>query len=137
MEEPTIARQPPSPFHRRRVQTTILVIVLVAAVWTAARVGLDTYSAKQNAMMLEGVESLVMQLDINRADARELSLLPQIGPTLAQRIVDNRAQFGPFLDVNDLNRVPGIGEKKIDGLRQYCFVGDSVEVASEELVATD
>ncbi|MFG0305580.1 MAG: ComEA family DNA-binding protein [Phycisphaerales bacterium JB040] len=58
-----------------------------------------------------GAPSAIQLIEINRADAAELQLLPGIGPVLAKRIVDDRSANGPFLDADDLQRVKGIGEK--------------------------
>jgi competence protein ComEA len=48
-------------------------------------------------------------VDLNTAGVAELDALPGIGPVLAQRIVDHRAQQGPFRTVEELDSVPGIG----------------------------
>jgi competence protein ComEA len=57
-----------------------------------------------------GVEALTnLKLDVNRASAAEISVLPGIGPALAARIVEERARGGPFTSIDDLSRVPGIG----------------------------
>lgn len=50
-------------------------------------------------------------LDLNRASAAELEDLPGIGPALADRIVDYRAQHGSFAVPEDLKKVSGIGDK--------------------------
>ncbi len=52
-------------------------------------------------------------VDINEANVSELSsILPGIGPILAQRIVSFRDENGPFLDTKDLEKVPGISAKR-------------------------
>jgi competence protein ComEA len=48
-------------------------------------------------------------VDLNTAGVTELDALPGIGPVLAQRIVDHRAEQGPFRSVDELQDVPGIG----------------------------
>jgi competence protein ComEA len=50
---------------------------------------------------------------VNLATAEELRLLPGIGPTLAQRIVESRSLRGPFTAVEQLARVRGIGPKTV------------------------
>lgn len=50
---------------------------------------------------------------VNRATATELACLPGIGPGLAQRVVGDRAARGPFRDIGDLARVPGLGPRRI------------------------
>jgi competence protein ComEA len=52
-----------------------------------------------------------------------LSQLEGIGPTLAQRIIADRKQNGPFADVEDLVRVRGIGPKTIVRLKPWLTVG--------------
>lgn len=51
-------------------------------------------------------------VNINTASATELQTLSGIGPAMAQSIIDERTQNGPFASVDDLMRVSGIGEKK-------------------------
>jgi competence protein ComEA len=51
----------------------------------------------------------VSLLNINSASAAELETLPGIGPTYAQRIVEYREENGPFVTVEDIIKVKGIG----------------------------
>ncbi len=51
-------------------------------------------------------------VNINTANAAELQTLSGIGPSMAQSIIDERTQNGPFTSIEDLMRVSGIGEKK-------------------------
>jgi len=62
------------------------------------------------------------RLDLNRATSAELQKLPGIGPTLAQRIVEARQRRGGFASAEDLKRVPGIGEKKFEAIRDLVTV---------------
>jgi len=48
-------------------------------------------------------------LDLNRASARDLMVVPGVGPALAARIVADREARGPFTTVADVERVKGIG----------------------------
>ncbi|WP_347401139.1 ComEA family DNA-binding protein [Microbacterium esteraromaticum] len=56
-------------------------------------------------------------IDLNTADQAALETLPRIGPALAQRIIDWREENGRFRSVDDLQAVPGIGEKLLAGVR--------------------
>ena len=49
---------------------------------------------------------------INRASQKEFESLDGIGPVLASRIVAYRKTNGPFTAVEDLLKVPGIGQSK-------------------------
>lgn len=56
-------------------------------------------------------------VNLNSATTAELDALPGIGPTLAQRIVDWRAANGSFIQIDDLRRVSGIGQKLFEQLK--------------------
>lgn len=58
-------------------------------------------------------------LEINRATAAELELLPGVGPSLARRLVDARARAGGFRDERDLLRVRGLGPKSLQKLKPF------------------
>jgi competence protein ComEA len=59
------------------------------------------------------------QVDINRADWPEMIQLPGIGETLARRVIVERTQNGPFLDLDELTRVRGIGLRTLERVRPY------------------
>ncbi|ACX52580.1 competence protein ComEA helix-hairpin-helix repeat protein [Ammonifex degensii KC4] len=59
------------------------------------------------------------KINLNTADEAALQTLPGIGPTLARRIVEYRAKNGPFTSVEDLAKVPGIGPRRLEQLREY------------------
>ncbi|RLE13894.1 MAG: hypothetical protein DRJ28_06605 [Actinobacteria bacterium] len=56
-------------------------------------------------------------IDLNTASATDLESLPGVGPVLAERIVAFRTERGPFLTVEDLLDVSGIGESKLASMR--------------------
>ena len=60
-------------------------------------------------------------VDLNTADAAALDALPGIGPVLAARIVDHRAD-GPFTSVDELGDVSGIGPTLLERLRDLVRV---------------
>jgi competence ComEA-like helix-hairpin-helix protein len=59
------------------------------------------------------------EVNINTASWPELTQLPEIGETLARRIVENRRAEGPFEGPENLTRVHGIGDKTLDHMRPY------------------
>lgn len=65
----------------------------------------------------------VTPVDINTAGVEELATLPGIGEKLAERIVKYREDNGDFTSVDDLVNVSGIGEGKLEALRDYVSVG--------------
>ena len=63
-------------------------------------------------------------LDVNRADAAELARLPGVGPSLAQRIVEERERRGRFHSPEALRYVLGMGPKKLAAIRRFITVRD-------------
>jgi competence protein ComEA len=59
----------------------------------------------------------VQPVDVNTATLAELDTLPGVGPVLAQRILDWRAQNGRFTVVDELGEVSGIGDAVLARLR--------------------
>ena len=55
-------------------------------------------------------------IDINHADARELTALPGVGPVLAESIVAYRTEHGPFGSVEELLLVNGFGPGTLEAL---------------------
>ena len=66
-------------------------------------------------------------LDLNTATAPQLDRLKGIGPVLAQRIVDYRAEVGGYVSVEQVNEVKGIGDVKYDAIVPYLRV-DSIKL---------
>lgn len=63
--------------------------------------------------------TLGLPLDLNRATAVELELVPGIGPRLAEKIVYCRQNNGGFKTLDELLQVDGIGEVKLKQLVGY------------------
>ncbi len=58
-------------------------------------------------------------VDINTAEWPELAELPEVGETLARRIVESRQAAGPYKDHSDLKRVQGIGPRTLEKMRPF------------------
>lgn len=57
------------------------------------------------------------KVNLNTATSADLDTLPRVGPMMAQRILDYRTTNGPFVTIEDLRNVTGIGEKTFEALK--------------------
>ncbi len=113
---PDLLPTPPSP----RVHVGIAVVLVAVHLC-----GLLAWRSANSVSCPPG--SAQLRLDPNRATAAELDLLPEIGPTLATRIVSYRASASrrpAFRTADDLDRVPGIGPATVAAIRPYLELPD-------------
>lgn len=61
-------------------------------------------------------------LDLNTADEAALDTLPGVGPATAAAIVQHRARIGRFTSVDQLLDVRGIGDAKLEAIRDLVTV---------------
>lgn len=78
----------------------------------------------QQVRLPTGADCLLLgwNMPLNQATARDLQLVPGVGPVLAGRIVAVRGEQGGFRSFSDLGGVKGIGPGKLKALRLYLFV---------------
>ncbi|MEG1192376.1 MAG: helix-hairpin-helix domain-containing protein [Clostridia bacterium] len=93
---------------------TLCVLVALLMAFAPRALPVRRFSARarvaENGLIRQGEE---VRVDLNSADSALLSGLPGIGDALAQRIVAYRVANGPFLSVESLTQVPGIGPGKL------------------------
>ncbi len=71
------------------------------------------------------------RVDVAHAGEAELALLPDVGPSLAASIIDERETRGGFASLDDLARVRGMGAATLDALRADAVVrGDAAAAAA-------
>ena len=63
-------------------------------------------------------------INVNTADAYDLQRLPGIGEKRAQDIIAWREEHGPFQTLEELTEVSGIGPVILENLRAYAAVGN-------------
>jgi len=61
-------------------------------------------------------------VNLNTATLDQLGTLDGVGPATAQKIVAYRQEHGGFGTVDELDQVPGIGEKRLAALREHVTV---------------
>jgi competence protein ComEA len=65
-----------------------------------------------------GGEDAQGPISLSSATVEQLDTIDGIGPTLAARIVEYREAHGGFRSVEELGEVDGIGEVRLEALRQ-------------------
>lgn len=76
------------------------------------------YVAKANSSSSKSSKSrFTGVININRATKAEFDSLTGIGPVIASRIINYRNINGPFLALDDLLKVSGIGSKTLERIR--------------------
>ena len=70
----------------------------------------SSYSSRGSTRAKRAPVRVAGPVAINRASAKEFESLDGIGPVLAARIVSYRKTNGAFATIEDLKKVPGIGE---------------------------
>ncbi len=61
-------------------------------------------------------------INLNTATLEQLDQLDGVGPATAQKILDFRTAHGGFGSVDELDQIPGIGEKRLAALRDHLRV---------------
>ena len=62
------------------------------------------------------------KININSADSSQLQTINGIGPSTAEKIIRYRTSKGAFKSIDDLKKVDGIGDKKLEKLRPYVTI---------------
>jgi competence protein ComEA len=65
----------------------------------------------------------VHPVNLNTAGSAELQMVPGIGPSTADKILQTRKSYGAFKSVDDLLAIKGIGQKRLEKMREYLVVG--------------
>lgn len=98
---------------------------------TITRTILFTMAALIVALMLCTVtHAAEQQVNINTADAKELTRLYRVGDKLAMAIVADREANGPFATVDDLTRVMRVGKMLVENNKWMIITDEKDRVAA-------
>jgi competence ComEA-like helix-hairpin-helix protein len=113
--------------HARHAVLGVLVAMLAVCALAQQRRGHVSYEIER-APRADGSGAVIRALrdgetiDLNRATADELVLLPGIGPALAQHIVELRTARGRLESTRELLDVRGIGPTKLAKIERFARV---------------
>jgi competence protein ComEA len=88
------------------------IVDVVAKDVQLTEISIKKMSARER--MVLGIPLIPDDLDLSDWES-----LPGIGPGLARNIMRNRQDYGDFGSADALQRVPGIGEKKLNQIKRY------------------
>lgn len=108
-----------------KTPSTFRALTLAALIVTVALAALPAMAASPQG-----------QVNINKANATEIAMLPRIGPALAQRIVEYREANEGFKSPEDLMLVSGIGEKTFALLRPFITLSGESDLGAKVSLAT-
>jgi competence ComEA-like helix-hairpin-helix protein len=115
-------------FFRRADQPAVAAVLCVCAVLIGLFV-LRLGKAKQGVIDIDRLPASEadMQVELNLAPWTEFANLPGIGEYLGRSIVGYRQQHGDFQSVEDVKRVPGIGESRFRRMKSYLVITPPIE----------
>lgn len=73
-------------------------------------------------MIIEDVKVIEGLININKASASELQILPGIGESTANKIIEYRNKNGKFKTIEELKNVSGIGDSKFNAIKDLICV---------------
>lgn len=99
----------------------LLIICLFALIKDLYMPSFDSFLEFKEKSKITSYKGTLL-VNINFADLKELQTLPNIGPMIAQKIIDYRNYNGSFSKIEDIMNVPGIGKKTFEDLKDQITV---------------
>lgn len=76
----------------------------------------DSVGREKHPKTHKSAPKVTLPIHINTATVEEICALKGVGPKLAEKIIAVREAQGPFKSGADLQKVPGIGKKKLENM---------------------
>lgn len=101
---------------RKYLYFSLIILVISIAVFAINR-----FVVKSD-IVVEEKEKEIIFIDINIADKNELSRIPGIGESTAEKIILYRMENGKFMNIEDIMKIKGIKEKKFNKIKEYIYI---------------
>lgn len=104
----------------------LLLGILIGKIGNSPSVRLSTYDQIAEDLPTQSAPyrfDTAGKININTASTEELTMIPGIGKTSAASIVAYRLRYGPFLKIEDITKVDGIGTSRFEKIKEYITVG--------------
>jgi competence ComEA-like helix-hairpin-helix protein len=117
--------------HGAAVQACGWILILaIVGLWVVA--GQFWRANKTQSAIVEAEYTV----DINQASELDLLNLPEIGPSLARKILLYREQHGDFASLSDFGDVPGVGPQTLKQLAPFLRFTNRSEAATDDTLLT-
>lgn len=107
------------------VQTCLFMALIILCFFTSAQCFcFDYLFSSQNYLNAEKLDYL--KLDLNESAFGELAQVPGIGKSIASEIISYRNANGGFKNLDEIEKIKGVGKKTGDKIRSHLVVGGDV-----------
>ena len=116
-------RRASRPWVTRAEAIATLALAIVFMVWVGVIVCRQRQAGRDIHWVHGQVEGANYLVDVNRAGPPELTLLPGVGPSKAERIIKWRQEHGPFHSLEELRKAAGMSAKELVAIRSLVTLG--------------
>ncbi len=96
--------------------------ILFIAILSFLGIGIDFLAKTQSRVKSIFYNNLNLgKININQADKQSLLFIPGIGEKLAQRIIQYRMEHGNFQDMQELKKVKGVTDYRLQKITKSSF----------------
>ncbi|MEE0943962.1 MAG: ComEA family DNA-binding protein [Clostridia bacterium] len=110
--------------HNKFIYATAVIILIIACFKLESDRKPHFKVIRGNYIQTDNIVKENKKVNINYASIEDLDKLKGIGPTIAERIVEYR-QKKPFLSINEIMNVKGIGKNKFEDIKDYITIEEN------------
>jgi len=108
-------------------------LAILAVVLSTGWIGIERFAGLDHSAV-DPSTFHAWSVDLNRATARELQLIPGLGPKLVEGILEHRRRIGGFRSLEQLTEIPGIKSQRARVLAKYLRISPNSETREAKQV---